>query len=273
MPLLLGGSYQAVACFRGAAGFDADGAGVLIAVILVPGQQAVGVVEHPGLGLVGGGDGILACGDDLPEGGMRHGLLGHFVDVLGGGVVIRVVQAVGVGKVGVLHPQLCGPLVHLLHEGGNIPGNGNGQGVGSLVGGGKKQAVEQILHGDFFPCHQVGGGGVLSNIRESLRRDGDHGVQAQLPPAHGLQGEQGGHDFGDAGGVAGFVGALLQQNLIGVQIHQQGGGGIHRNGFNPFVLHCPGQRGEQAGQQAQGQAERNGANQRFFHRKHPHPVL
>ena len=142
VPLFLDRGHQAVARLSGAAGFDADGAVHGVAVMLGGGQQTVGVEQTAGLGQVGGGDGIAAGGDDLPERRVGHGLLGHAVDVPGCGVVVGVVQAMGIDKVGARHPQLLGTLVHQLHKRGDISTDGHGQYIGRLIGGGQQQAVK-----------------------------------------------------------------------------------------------------------------------------------
>ena len=180
---------------------------------------------------------------------MGHGLLGHDINVPGGGVVVGVVQAVGVHKVGVLHPQLLGPLVHQVHEGGDVPGHGHGQDVGGLVGGDHQQAVEQVMDGDLLPGHDVGGGGVVGDVRKGLGGGGDHGVHGQLPPADGLQGQQGGHDLGDAGGVSDLVCVLLVEDLVGFHVHQQGGGGVDGDGRHALVLYGAGEGAEKPGQE------------------------
>ena len=119
MPLFLDRGHQAVARLSGAAGFDADGAVHGVAVMLGGGQQAIGIEQLAWLGQVGGGDGIA-----------------------GRGVVVGVVQAMGIDKVGARHPQLLGTLVHQLHKRGDISTDGHGQYIGRLIGGGQQQAVK-----------------------------------------------------------------------------------------------------------------------------------
>ena len=268
-----GGGDQAVACLGGGAGLDADGAGVNIAVVLESGQQTVGVVQGSLPGLVGGGDGVSVGGDQLPEGGVGHGFLGHGVDVPGGGVMVRVVQTVGVHKVGAIHAQLLGTLVHLLHEGGDVPAHGHGQDVGRFVGRDHHQAVQQVLDGDLLPGHDVGGGGVVSDVCQSGGIYRDYIVHGELTPGHGLHRQKGGHDLGDTGGVAHLVGVHLMEDLAGAHVHQEGGGGLQGHRFYARVFHrcCPRQEG--SGEEDHGQEKRKGANQHFFHRKHTHPVL
>ena len=263
--LLLGGGAETVSGLAGAAGLDADGAAVDIAGVLVPGQQAVGVVELPGLAHVGGGGVVPAGGDDLPEGRVGHGLLGHAVDIPGGGVVVVVVEAVGIDEMGACHAQLLRPLVHPLHEGGDVPGHSDGQGVGRLVGGGQHQAVEQVVDGDLLPGEKAGGGGIIGHVRQSLRRDGHHRIHGQLSPADGLQGQQTGHDLGDAGGVAGLVGVLLVEDLLGVQVDEQGGFGVDGDLRHAGIGDSAGPGDQKGGQQDQGHGQPGGAGENRFH--------
>ena len=249
VPAFLGGGHQAVARLAGAAGLHADGAREGVARILAGGEQRVGVDEAALGREIGGRDSVVGGGDDLPEGGVGHGLLGHLVDVPGRGVVVGVVQTVGVGKVGARHAQLLGSLVHAIHKGGDVPADGHGQDVGRLVGRGDQQAVEQVLHRDDLPGLEVGGGGVIGDVSQGGRVHSDFGGQVQLTPAHGLQSEQGGHDLGDAGGVALLVGVLVVEDLVRVQVDEQGGRGVHRDGLHPFVFDGARQRGEQPSEQ------------------------
>ena len=52
---------------------------------------------------------------------------------------------------------------------------------------------------------------------------GEHLVQTQLSLVHRLQGQQGGHDLGDAGGIHVLVGILGVENLPVVHVHQDSG--------------------------------------------------
>ena len=263
--LLFRGGAQAVARLAGAAGLDADGAAVDIAGILVPGQKTVGVEELPGIAHVGGSGVVSSGGDDLPEGGVGHALLGHAEDVPGGGVVIVVMEPVGVGEVGVLHAQLLRPLVHPLHESGDVPGHGDGQGVGGLIGGGYHQAVEQVVDGDLLSGLEVGGGGVLRHAHKGLLRHGDQSVHGQLAPADGLQGQQAGHDLCDAGGIPDIVGVLLVEDLAGVQVHQQGGFGLDGD-LRYAGISDGGRTGDQEREeQDQRHGQPDGAGENIFH--------
>ena len=78
---------------------------------------------------------------------------------------------------------------------------------------------------------------------------GDLGGEVQLSPAHGLQREQGGHDLGDAGGVAPLVGLLFIEHLLGVHVDEKGGRGVHGDGGDAFVIDGPGEGRQQPGEQ------------------------
>ena len=73
--------------------------------------------------------------------------------------------------------------------------------------------------------------------------------RSSSPPSNGLQGQQGGHNFGDTGGITLFIGGLLVKHLIGVQVDEKRGGGVHRHGLHPFVLDGAGKGISQAREQ------------------------
>ena len=204
---------------------------------------------------------------------MGHGLLGHGVDVPGGGVVVVVVQTVGVHKVSALHAQLLGTGIHKLHKGGDIAAHRHSQNVGRLVGRDHHQAVEEVLDGDLLPGHNVGGGGVIGDVCQGGRIHGDHGVHGELATGHGFHHQQGGHDLGDAGRVAHLVGIHFMEDLAGVHVHQKGGGGLQGDRFDARVFYRCGPWQQGGGEEGQGQEKRKGANEYFFHRKQAHPVL
>ena len=60
--------------------------------------------------------------------------------------MLGIVEAVGVGKVGVLTAQLLRLGVHLVHEGIHGSGHRLRQDVAGLVGGDHQHTVEQVLH-------------------------------------------------------------------------------------------------------------------------------
>ena len=250
-------------------------------------------MELPGLVHIGGGDGVALGGDDGAEGLVLHGLHAHEGDVVGGGVVVRVVVAVGVDEVGVRHAQLGGPLVHQLHEAVHAAAHHLGQHVAGLVGRGDEGAVEHVPEGELFPFLDVLGGAAVPHVPGDLAAHGDDLVQGELPPVYGLDGQQGRHHLGDAGGVAPLMGLLLVEHGAGGGVHQDGGGGLdvhiieelalhlllhlhHRAGGGGLLrglgaLRCggggQGPGGGEGEAQAQSQKERKQAASIFFHGK------
>lgn len=95
---------------------------------------------------IGGGDLNDLGVADGHEHLVLHGLLGDEVEVPGGGIVVGVLKAVGVGKVGVLTADGVGPGVHVIHEGLDGAGDSLGQNVAGLVGGYHQDAVEELFH-------------------------------------------------------------------------------------------------------------------------------
>ena len=206
----------------GGAGLDA--VGVVIDVTQHPpvGDEAVGAVELPLLGFVGGGNGIGFAVADGHEQGILHGLFGDEIDVPGGGVVLGIVKAGGVDEVGVFAAQLLSPLVHPLHEGGGGAVDGFGEDVAHLVGGNHHHTVEQLLHRQGLALHDVRCAAVLRQIGQSGGGGGDGLVQPQVAAVHGLQHQQHDHDLGDAGGILLGVGVFVVEDHAGIAVHQQG---------------------------------------------------
>ena len=213
--ILGGGGRQAVAGLVGVAGLDAGGVGVEVTGHIPVGDQGIGGVDGAHLGVhVGGGHVVAFGGDNGAEGLVLHGLLAHEEDVIGGGVVVVVMVAVGVGKVGVVHAQLCGPLVHQFHKAGHIAGHRLGHYVAGLVGGGDEGGIEQVDDADLLPLLDVGCGGAGADAGMEGAAGGDGLLQGELPLIHRLQGEQAGHHLGDGGGVHLLVGVFLIEHLI-----------------------------------------------------------
>ena len=182
---------------------------------------------------------------------MFHGRLHHQGDVIGGGIVIGVVEAVDIDKVGPLAAQLLGPLVHVLHKGRLIPVHRLRQDLGRLVGRGEQQAVQQLLHRQHLSRLDIGGG---APFRDLGGRGGgrDGGIRSELPLLDGLQHQQGGHYLGDAGWIGLLIGPLLVQDLIVIGVQQNGVGAVQRR----FLQGGGGHRQEQGRQHRQRQDQR-----------------
>ena len=178
-----GGGNEAALGGGGEAGLDAGGLGIVVvaaAGVSGGGDELVGGVELALLAYVGGGDGVLGRVGNLPEFGVGHGGLDDERQILGGGVVILVVEAVGVGKVGAGAAQLRGLFVHQRHEGVHRAGYVLGDDVAGLVGRGHHDAVEQILEGDDLSGLESDGAAVLVEVFKGGLRDGDLVVEVAV---------------------------------------------------------------------------------------------
>ena len=134
----------------------------------------------------------------------------------GAGVMSLRVQTVGVGEVGVGHPQLLRLLVHQRHKGLRLPGDAVRHRQGCVVAADQHESVEQLLQPQHIPGLEVHGG----TLRHVLRCD----RILLLHPAV-LQGHHGGHDLRDAGNEALLVPVLLIQHPPAPLLHQHGGCG------------------------------------------------
>ena len=184
-------------------------------------------------------------------------LPGHHGDVPCAGDVALRRKARAVDEMGVLHPQLPGPVVHLLHKQLRDPRHFFRQGHGGVVAAGHAHPLQQVLHGDLLPGGQkdlaaAHGGGIVA--------DGDHVVIGQGPPVDGLHHQQQGHDLGDAGRFQGLVLVFGVEHLSRLLLHQQRRLRLHRQ------LHPPGRT------QRQQQHQHRQCPQQLFHGK-PLPVF
>ena len=145
---------------------------------------------------------------------------------------------------GVVHPQLPSPAVHLLHESPLTSRQVLRHGAGAVVGRGHGNGLEHI------PCRHglthlqvdltaaLGGGGL---------RGGNGVIQGKLPGIHRLHNEQHGHDLGNAGGGQLFVGITF--------IQHRSRSCVHENGALSRYLQpcCPGRMGQQRERKQQRQ--------------------
>ena len=218
-----GGGHQTVPRLGGGTGFDAVGVPVEVAPGVPAADQVVGGAQGAGGADIGGGDddgGRVADGHQLL---VLHGLFGNEVHIPGGGVVLGVVDAVGIDEVGVFAAQGLGPGVHLSHKGGHGTGDGLGQDLAGLVGGDHHHAVQQVLHRHDLAGLDARGAAVTGESLQGGGGGGDGLVHVQLSLVNGLQGQKAGHDLGQAGGVELLMLVFGVDDGAGVGVHQQRG--------------------------------------------------
>ena len=134
---------------------------------------------------------------------LRHRLifqarLGQQRHIVGGGVVVVVVEPAGVGKGAVFHPQLRRLLVHHRHKIRLAPRRVAGDGHSRVVSRLKQQAVQQSPQGDLLPRLQIDGRTLAT---QPLPFDAHYFIQ--VPRL--LHRHQGGEQLRSAGDEPGLV--------------------------------------------------------------------
>ena len=147
------------------------------------------------------------------------------------------VQPAGIAEGGVLHAQLCGAGVHLLHKGGLAAAHQLCHCHRRIVGGGHTDGFEHLVQRELLPglqpdltaAHVVG---VLADRHGS--------VHGQPPGVHRFKGEQQGHHLSNGSDGHGLVGIhLIKHRAAGlVDEHRRAAGqGKLRRGDRQG-LHC-----------------------------------
>ena len=182
--------------------------------------------DHALLLLVGCGHLVTIGTDDVLEGIVLHRFVGQGCQVTGGGIVVIVMQAVGVHEIGVGHSKHLGGLVHQLDELSLGAADVFGDGDGCIVTGAEDRAVEQVQHGELFtdPQAQHGGLGVQHRadaLLGAVVADGDDLVQV----VRCQQAQQHGHDLRGGSGVHQLVRILFKDDLARALLDQDAGDG------------------------------------------------
>ena len=163
------------------------------------------------------GHGPSADGNRLGRGNPHqsfvvHRRAGQTRHIPGGGIVVLMIQAVGIGKGGVLHTQLLSGLVHHADKpfltAAHVVRNGHRR----IVAGTQQQSVKEGLQRQLLPLLEVHGGPLRHG---RLPGDFDHVVQVSFPDGH-----QGREDLGGAGDEHFLVGVVFIQNTPAVYVHQ-----------------------------------------------------
>ena len=222
--VLLGGGYQAVARVAGVAGLDAGGVLIEIfaAVYAVAADQGVGVCEIAFRAGIRGRHLIGLGVADIHEGLVLDGLAGQQIEVVGGGVVLGVGQAVGVGKMRIHAAKLRRALVHVLHEGRNAAVDTRGEDIAGLVRACEHRAVQQVDVPHLFAGLDVGGAAGFVHARAAVSLRGDKLVRGVAAVFDRLHREQHGHNFRQARRGRFLVHVLGIEYAPGVKIGDHG---------------------------------------------------
>ena len=89
---------------------------------------------------------------------MLSGFLGNQIDIIGGGVMIRVMKTGCIDIVRIFAAKLFDAVIHHLHKGGDVPlpAQSLGQNIAALVGGDDEHAFKKLLHRENFTSFDAG---------------------------------------------------------------------------------------------------------------------
>ena len=214
---------EAAARRRREAGLDAAR---LVVVILSDGltaRQIVRRVEHALLGLVRRRHRVGCLRGEslklltLPGPARQRNEVAH------GGVVILVMQAVGIGKMRACHAEGRRLRVHERHERWDIPCDVLRHNVAGLVCRRDHHAVQQLAQRQLLALEQTGGAARCIQILQSLMADRHDVVEVSM-----LQRQHTRHDLRQAGGIDLFVQSHAIDERIAVQLHERRRLGLHR---------------------------------------------
>ena len=169
--------------------------------------------------------GDILGGADAGHRGVFQAGAGQKGHVIGGRVVLLLVEAAGIGKMGVAHAKLPGLLIHKPGKALQVLPNPAGNDLGGIVARLEQQPVEQGLQGQLVPRLEIEGR-ALHPLQPFRFHGDDLGQVGGLLHRH-----QGGHQFGDTGNGAGGVHVLFKEHTPGPRIHKhrRRGGGGHRS--------------------------------------------
>ncbi len=248
------GRHQGVAGSHGVAGLSGEDTGIVLAVAL-PHHVMMGIdgVVAVSLRVLGDGTvGIDLGAVDLPEGGILDGILQDLRHVGAAGVVLRVIEARGIHKVGIRAADGGGLLIHELCKGGIGAGDILRQGIGAVVGGMQQERIEAVPDGQLVSGHGADDRGVGVQIGVGGRKGEGHHV-IQLGDV--LQHYNGGQHLGDGGRIVGVVLVLSVEHGAGIRVNEDGALGLDVGGEGGPVL-CPGRKClQEAEEKAEQKAE------------------
>ena len=134
--------------------------------------------------------------------------------------MLRVMQAVGIGKVRIDQTQRGHVAVHQVDKFFNAAANRFSDQVGALVAGAHHGGVQQIAEIDFLAHGQRDLGGALLHLQ------GRFGSRYGLLHIAHQDAQIGGQDLGGGGGVKAGVGVLLIDHHARIGLDQDGGQGV-----------------------------------------------
>ena len=237
--------------------------GALILVFVRYQHAVIGAKQTLLLLLVGGLHGIGRCAEQLGKARHRHRPLCQAGHVVGCGVVVGAVQAVGIYKMGARQAQLRGFGVHQLHKRLHAAGGVLCQHIGCVVGTGQDRGMEQIVERhDLSRLQRDMGRARLQRI-DRVRADRDLLRHVAAAFFHSQRQR---HNLRDTGWIIPLGAALLYEHLPRLCIHDKVCVRRHlRRHGAAFGVHRP--------SQTRRQRQRQDHPQQFLHLPHSSPLL
>ena len=169
---------------------------------------------------------VVIGGNDLPEGFILQGCHGDQIHIIGSGVMVVVMHAAGVDKVGIDRSEFRGLFIHHLGEVVQAAvAHIVAEHHGGFVARGEQRRIEQFSGGEGLApenaCQRSAGAaqGILDvELELDLRC-------VQIRDI--FQRQQGGHNFGGGRRIDLFIGVLFIDHLAGIQIDEINRFGIH----------------------------------------------
>ena len=213
-PVPLRAGDEGVACQRGIAGLSADDSGIILVGIFL---------QH----LMAAVDGKTACvrrvrrelvisrGIELHKSRIAEGRLGDQCVIIRRGIVIRIVQARGIRKMGVLAAEIRGFLVHEICEGFDAAGAVFGKRVRDLVCRFQEHGIQRFPDSDLVPGVIACTGGSALHVVDGIVGEGERIVQTAA-----FNDDQRSQDLCDACGKETFMQVFSVDHTAGIRIHQ-----------------------------------------------------
>ena len=162
-------------------------------------------------------------GDRFLKNGVIHGVGGKNCQIRCRGVVILGIQTMGVLKVGILHPQHPGFVVHLARKLFDASAAIQSQRRRRIIAGGEHQAVQQLLKRQNFPFLKIHG--------RAFNAHGFFGDLHLIQHIAPFTDQQRRHDFGSAGDEAFLIRIFAVQRPAADGVRYNGAlgrYGVHR---------------------------------------------
>ena len=222
------GGNQRIVRFIGITGLSGESTLIAIGRIILKQHHMMILKLTRGCSHIGRLNGIGQVRFNAEEGLVFDRFLHNQCHVVGSGIMIRIRQTVWIGKMRVRAAKCSGTFIHHISKRLHAAGDVDGKLCADLVGRGKKNGMERILHCDGFAELNINPGISRDRFADGLLSEGNRIGRLSV-----FGDKQCGHDFCDARRIALLVHVGIEKNRTGVGIHQTGCTGIGKGGLRP----------------------------------------